>query len=108
MHNTHTHTHTHTHMHTHTQAYKRKFVILRNNSALKCKTVDILDTETVDENADIIPLGEVWTVQDKSSKTKGRYPFEVGGANQSRDLVVSGLVVSERVAHCCRVDFSSI
>lgn len=39
--------------------------------------MEILDSEGSEEMGEIIPLLDVWTVQDKPSKKKGRYGFEV-------------------------------
>ena len=42
--------------------------------------IQILDSEDSEDNIEIIPLDDVWMVQDKDSKTRGRYAFEVGHA----------------------------
>jgi len=62
----------------HTQAYRQRFVVLRNSAVLQCKTVEIQDCEDSEDAPEIIRLNDVWTVQDRFSKTKGRYAFEVG------------------------------
>lgn len=46
--------------------------------ALNCKTVEILEGEDEsEESRDVIRLNDVWSVQDKPSKSKGRFTFEV-------------------------------
>ncbi len=61
------------------QAYKNRCVVLRNSPSLNCKIVDICEGEDdSEESRDIIKLNDVWSVQDKPSKNKGRYTFEVG------------------------------
>uniref|UniRef100_A0A1X7TXY0 PH domain-containing protein n=1 Tax=Amphimedon queenslandica TaxID=400682 RepID=A0A1X7TXY0_AMPQE len=62
--------------------YKRRYVILRRNTDKGSKAVEITETETLDQNdIDIIPLNDAWTVQEKASQNKKRYAFElvVGG-----------------------------
>lgn len=60
------------------QAYKYRCVLLRNSLALNCKTVEILEGEDEsEESRDVIRLNDVWSVQDKPSKSKGRFTFEV-------------------------------
>ena len=60
------------------QAYKNRWVLLRNSSTQNCKTVEIMDREDeAEENKDVIHLNEVWSVQDKPSKSRSRYTFEV-------------------------------
>ena len=60
------------------QAYKNRLVLLRNSLALNCKTVEIMEgEEETEENRDVVRLSDVWSVQDKPSKNKGRYVFEV-------------------------------
>ena len=71
------------------QAYKNRCVLLRNSLALNCKTVEILEGEEESEDTkDVIRLNDVWSVQDKPSKSKGRYTFEVrereGGREERR------------------------
>ena len=71
------HTHTTYAPHCDTQAYKQRFVVLRNSAAQQCKTVEIQDCEDSEETPEIIRLNDVWTVQDRLSRTRGRYAFEV-------------------------------
>lgn len=53
-------------------------MLLRNSLALNCKTVEILEgEEESEESKDVIRLNDVWAVQDKPSKNKGRFTFEV-------------------------------
>ena len=60
------------------QAYKLRTVLLRNSLALNCKTVEILEGEDeTEEGRDVIRLTDVWSVQDRPSRNKGRYTFEV-------------------------------
>lgn len=57
------------------QGYKPKYVLLSNSLTHKCKTVELLDPDGSKSNLDVIRLTDVWSVQDKPSKT--RYAFEV-------------------------------
>ncbi len=57
------------------QGYKAKYVLLCNSLTHKCKTVEVLDPDGSKSNLEVIRLTDVWSVQDKPSKT--RYAFEV-------------------------------
>ena len=60
-----------------TQAYKEKYIILRNSADHRCKVVEIQDSEDGDDTRETVKLNDTWTVQDKPSKSRGKYTFEV-------------------------------
>ena len=65
------------------QAYKNRWVLLRNSTALNCKTVEIMEGEDeMEDTRDIICLNDAWSVQDKPSKSRVRYTFEVRGRRE--------------------------
>lgn len=56
---------------------------MRNSIALNCKTVEILEGEDdTEESRDVIRLIDVWSVQDRPSRNKGRYTFEVSAGGR--------------------------
>ena len=59
------------------QAYKEKYILLRNSADHKCKVVEIQDSEDGDDTRETVKLNDAWTVQDKPSKSRGKYTFEV-------------------------------
>ena len=62
------------------QGYKQKYVLLSNSLTKKCKMVEILDSDGSKSSVEEIRLTDIWTVQDKPSRT--RYAFEVRVAVQ--------------------------
>ena len=59
------------------QAYKEKYIILRNSADHKCKVVEIQDSEDGDDTRETVKLNDTWIVQDKPSKSRAKYTFEV-------------------------------
>lgn len=59
------------------QAYKEKYIILRNSADHKCKVVEIQDSEDGDDTRETVKLNDSWIVQDKPSKSRAKYTFEV-------------------------------
>ncbi len=57
------------------QGYKPKYVLLSNSLHHKCKAVELLDSDGSKSSLEVIRLTDVWSVQDKPSRTK--YAFEV-------------------------------
>ncbi len=57
------------------QGYKPKYVLLSNSLTHKCKAVELLDSDGSKSSLEVIRLTDVWSVQDKPSRTK--YAFEV-------------------------------
>ena len=64
--------------------------MLQRNSSQGTKLVTIKESEAATEGVEFLPLNGMWTVQDKTSRSSKRYPFEVryGNCGHTKQLLL--------------------